>query len=167
MRAHQRRRTLPQSIWVKRRSRISICTTIEQSASTLSFEPKVLSPGCAPTTISIFLRTDRSTARSGAAHDQASWSQSYPGHKTNRRVDSGLAWPDQTFVGQRLRFNQSQDRVAEQECVAPVVPAERSFVQVGRKMLDGELVVRADHRAVEQTPYALGGVRVNIPGLSL
>lgn len=65
---------------------------------------------------------------------------------------------------QGVSLDQPQDRVAEQERVVAVVPAECSLVQVGGKMLRRELVVRADHGAVEQAPYAFDRVGVKTKG---
>jgi hypothetical protein len=65
-------------------------------------------------------------------------------------------------IRKRVAFDQRQDRVAEEIWVRPVVPAERGFVQVRGQVLDAELVVRADHAAVEEAPNALHGVRVNL-----
>src|SRR5215216_5716883 len=65
-------------------------------------------------------------------------------------------------VRKRLALDQRQDRVAKEEGVAAVVPAERGFVQVRGQVLDAELVVRADYGAVEEAPDAFHGVRVNL-----
>src|SRR5207253_7056959 len=70
---------------------------------------------------------------------------------------------DELSIGQRVGLDQLEDRVPEQVGVRPVVPAERSLIQIGRQMLHRELVVGADHGAVEQAPHALDRVRVNLP----
>src|SRR5438067_1609699 len=65
-------------------------------------------------------------------------------------------------VPQRLLPEQPQHRVPEEPRVLPVVEPKRDLVQVGRKMLGGELVVGADDRALEQTPDAFHGVGMDL-----
>lgn len=80
----------------------------------------------------------------------------------NRDRSSRLLRCDESFERHRLAVNETQDRVSEQERVIAVVPAERRFVQVGGKVLHGQLVVRADHGAVEQAPNRLNRVCVDV-----
>src|SRR5579884_2408927 len=68
----------------------------------------------------------------------------------------------QFLIRQRPSFHKPDDRVPEQVRVVAVVEPERELVQVRRKILLGELVIAADHRAVEQAPNRLHGVRVNV-----
>src|SRR3954451_5160518 len=75
---------------------------------------------------------------------------------------SGRLWMSKRVECQRVAFDQTQDRVAEPERVFAVVPAECGFVQVRRKVLDAELVVRADHAPVKEAPNALNRVRMNL-----
>ena len=60
----------------------------------------------------------------------------------------------QFSVRQVVRLDQREDRVPEQERILPVVESKAEFVQVGRQVLDGKLVVRADDGTLEQAPSA-------------
>src|SRR5437016_2179630 len=68
----------------------------------------------------------------------------------------------QLLVGQCLSQQQPQNRIAEQEGVLSVVEPEGHLVKVGGQMLDAELVVGADDRALEERPDALYRVGMHI-----
>src|SRR5947207_15838611 len=53
---------------------------------------------------------------------------------------------NQITIRHRLRVDQSHQRVAEQVGVFTVVVAEGHLVQIGRQVLDAQVVVRTDHR---------------------
>src|SRR5258708_9796578 len=65
-------------------------------------------------------------------------------------------------VGERRRFDQLRDRVAEQELVLSIVEAEFKLAQVAVKVLGADLMEGADYRPLEQRPHALHAVRVDI-----
>ena len=53
------------------------------------------------------------------------------------------------------------DRFGEDVVVEPIIVAELEFRDVQRQVLAADLVIRADHAALNQRPEAFDGVGVN------
>ncbi len=69
---------------------------------------------------------------------------------------------NQFSVGQAILSYQREQGVPEQVRILAVVEAEGELVKIGVQVLGRELVVGADQRPLEEAPYALYGVRVNV-----
>lgn len=66
------------------------------------------------------------------------------------------------FVLHLLRREQPKERIAKQKRIFALIKAPLEFLKVTVQMLRAHLMVRADNRALEQRPYALDAVGVNI-----
>src|SRR6267142_4690224 len=65
-------------------------------------------------------------------------------------------------VREHVRLEQRTQCVAEQEIVVTVVESPSELIEVRVKVLDAEMVVRAEDAALEQAPGRLDGVGVNV-----
>ena len=70
---------------------------------------------------------------------------------------------DQLLVGKIASVDDPLHGVMEDLRVVPVVETPFQFFEVAVQMLDADLVERSDNRTLEQRPYALDPVGVNVP----
>ena len=68
----------------------------------------------------------------------------------------------QFLVFKIRRLQKSEQRIAEQIRVVPIVESKFKLVKVAVEMFHTELMVRADDRTLEQRPRTFNGVCVNI-----
>src|SRR5437867_2335689 len=68
----------------------------------------------------------------------------------------------QLLIGERPRTEQPGERVAEEIRILAVVKAKLKFIEVSIQMLGADLMIRTDHRSLEQAPNALDAVGVNV-----
>src|SRR5947207_12509179 len=66
-----------------------------------------------------------------------------------------------------LRVDKTEQGVAEQVRVIPVVESKRELIKVTVKVLNAHLMKRADYRTLEQRKHAFRRVGVNVPAYIL
>ena len=69
---------------------------------------------------------------------------------------------DQLLVWECISRYQLSERIAEQVIIPAIVESPFHFIEVGRKVLNRQLVIGTNDRPLEQAPRRFNGVRVNV-----
>src|ERR1700733_5296604 len=135
--------------------RLSFCISFPErnSRTSMESEKKILALIASPSMIS--------SVNTFAIAITMRWSANLP-------TNSGkFAWSlrrllNEFLVLHLLGRHQPRQRIAEQERILALIEAPLKFLKVAIQVFCAHLMVRANDRPLEQRPYALDAVRVNI-----